>query len=121
MRGAQAASVASCKLRQNANEGCNSCASLVSCFTVVVIRVLLQVPRILSPSSAVSPEYPGSAGFDNDGHKHDGQRHNLVKSVQRCQMSSTVVKKTVHLAGHCAVGPVYTVCGVPVQNVGLDM
>jgi len=40
MGGAQAALAASCKLQQNANEGCNSCASLVghvACFTVVVI------------------------------------------------------------------------------------
>jgi len=28
MGGAQAALAASCKLQQNANEGCNSCASL---------------------------------------------------------------------------------------------
>ena len=37
---AQAALAASCKLQQNANEGCNSCASLAEllvCFTALVI------------------------------------------------------------------------------------
>jgi len=39
MGGAQAALVASCKLQQNANEGCNSCVNLagfIACFIVVV-------------------------------------------------------------------------------------
>jgi len=43
MGGAQAALAASCKLQQNANEGCNSCASLpglLACFIAVVIAVL---------------------------------------------------------------------------------
>ena len=43
MGGTQAALVARCELQQNANEGCNSCASLaglVASFTVVVIKVL---------------------------------------------------------------------------------
>jgi len=42
MGGARAVLAASCKLQQNANEGCNSCASLaglIACFIVVVIRV----------------------------------------------------------------------------------
>jgi len=46
MGGAQAALAASCKLTQNANEGCNSCASLaglvlsfIACFILLVIGV----------------------------------------------------------------------------------
>jgi len=40
----------------------------------------------------------------------DNQRHNLVKFVQRCQMSLNVVNRLYIRRWNCAVGPVCTTC-----------
>jgi len=75
--------VIGCKLKQNANEGCNSCAShaglvlsFIACFILLVIAALVLLCLMLlldnkRPASAFSDcsLLEDLLRFDNDGHK----------------------------------------------------
>ena len=83
-----------CKLKQNANEGCDSCASLaglvlcfIACFILLVIAPLLcMLMASLRDSEAADAEYNKAHAADAAATAAAAAGHKMVKHCRRLSL-----------------------------------